>query len=117
MQCIVKTQVSCKKGKASQKVWRWLDRQWTRVLPRIAHLKSSNVWNTLQDNWKLYQKNYYGRDDIQVEEFREPKEEDEAGDKNDWQIEMPDRDQIDDIEEACVDEDSPPPKNRQRLSC
>jgi hypothetical protein len=92
MQCIVKTQVSCKKGKASQKVWRWLDRQWTRVLPRIAHLKSSNVWNTLQDNWKLYQKNYYGRDDIQVEEFREPKEEDEAGDKNDWQIEMPDRD-------------------------
>jgi hypothetical protein len=33
----IKTQVSCRKGKASQKVWRWLDRQWTRVLPRIAH--------------------------------------------------------------------------------
>ncbi len=32
-----KTQVSCRKGKASQKVWQWLDRQWTRVLQRIAH--------------------------------------------------------------------------------
>ncbi len=32
-----KTQVSCRKGKASQKVWRWLDRQWTRVLPRFSH--------------------------------------------------------------------------------
>ncbi len=29
---------------------------------------------------------------------------------------MLDGDEIDDIEEACVDEDSPPPKNRQRLS-
>ncbi len=31
-----KTQVSFRKGKASQKVWQWLDRQWTRVLPRVA---------------------------------------------------------------------------------
>ena len=30
---------------------------------------------------------------------------------------MPDGDEIDDIEEACVDEDSPLPQNRQRLSC
>ncbi len=32
-----KNQVSCRKEKASQKVRRWLDRQWMRVLPRIAH--------------------------------------------------------------------------------
>jgi hypothetical protein len=60
--------------KASQKVWPWLDRQWRRVLPRITHdlqeLKSSDVWNTLQDHWKLYQKKHYARDDNQVEEFR-----------------------------------------------
>jgi hypothetical protein len=31
-----KNQVSCRKVKASQKVWRWLGRQWTRVLPRIS---------------------------------------------------------------------------------
>ncbi len=35
--------------------------------------------------------------------------------EDDWQIEMPDGDDIDDIEEACVDDDSPPPRNRQRL--
>ena len=49
-------------------------------------------------------------------DLREPEEECEASDKDDWQIEMPDRYEIDDIEEACVDEDSPPPKNRQRLT-
>jgi hypothetical protein len=47
----------------------------------------------------------------------ESEEECEASDKDDWQIEMPDGDEIDDIEEAYVDDDSPPPKNRQRLSC
>jgi hypothetical protein len=29
---------------------------------------------------------------------------------------MPDGDDIDDIDEACEDDDSPPPRNRQRLS-
>ncbi len=30
---------------------------------------------------------------------------------------MPDGDEIDDVEEASVDDDSPTPRNRQRLSC
>jgi hypothetical protein len=30
---------------------------------------------------------------------------------------MPDGDEIGDIEEASVDEDTPPSKNRQRLNC
>ena len=30
---------------------------------------------------------------------------------------MPDGDEIDNVEEASVDDDSPPPRNRQRLSC
>ncbi len=55
----------------------------------------------------MYQKKHYARDDNQVEELREPEEECEASDKDDWQIEMPDEDEIDDIEEA----------NRQMLSC
>ncbi len=82
-------------------------------------LKSSDVWDTLQDHWTLYQKKHYARDDNQVEESREPEEECEASDKDDWQIDMPDRDgdKIDDIEEASVDDDSPCPRNRQRLSC
>ncbi len=30
---------------------------------------------------------------------------------------MPVEDEIDDVEEASVDDDSLPPRNRQRLSC
>ncbi len=66
---------------------------------------------------EIVSKKYNARDDNQVEEFREPEKECGASYKDDWQIEMPDGDEIDDIEEACVDEDLPPPKNRQRLSC
>ncbi len=87
------------------------------LLGIFKELKSSDVWNTLQDHWKLYQKKHYATDDNQGEELREPEEECEASDKDDWQIEMPDGDDIEDIEEACVDDDSPPPRNRQRLSC
>ncbi len=80
-------------------------------------LKLSDVWNILQDHWTLYQKKHYARDDNQVEELREPKEECETSNEDDWQIDMPDGDEIDDIEEASVDDDSPCPINRQRLSC
>jgi hypothetical protein len=75
----------------------------------FKELKSSDVWNnTLQDHWKLYQKKHFSRDDDQIEEFRESYEKDETSDNDDWQIEMQDGDEIDDIEEACVDEDSLP---------
>jgi hypothetical protein len=46
----------------------------------------------------------------------EPVEKCEASDEDDWQIDMPDGDEIDDIEGASVDDDSPPPRNRNRLS-
>jgi hypothetical protein len=39
----------------------------------------------------------------------EPEEECEASDKNDWQINMPDGDEIYDVKKASVDDDSPPP--------
>ncbi len=65
----------------------------------------------------MYQKKHYARDDNQVEELREPEEECEASDEDDWQIEMPDGDEINDIEVASVNNDSPRPRNRQRLSC
>jgi hypothetical protein len=87
------------------------------LLKFFKELKSSDVWNTLQDYWKLYEKKHYARDDNQVEELMEPKEECEASDKVEWQKDMPDGDEIDDIEKACLDDDLPPPRNRQRLSC
>jgi hypothetical protein len=87
------------------------------LLRIFKKLKSSDVWNTLQDQWKLNQKKHHARDDDQVEVLMEPEEECEASDKDDWQIEMPDKDEIDDVEESSVDDDLPPPRNRQRLSC
>ncbi len=53
---------------------------------------------------------HYARDDSLVEELMEPEEECETSDKDDWQIDMPDGDEIDDVEEASVDDDSPPPR-------
>ncbi len=38
------------------------------------------------DHWKLYQKKHYTRDDNQVDELREPEEECESSDKDDWLI-------------------------------
>jgi hypothetical protein len=87
------------------------------LLRIFKELKSSDVWNTLQDHWILYQKKQYARDDKQVEELMEPEGECEASDKDDWQIDMPDGEEIDDVEEASVDDDSPPPRYRQWLSC
>jgi hypothetical protein len=87
------------------------------LLRIFKELKSSDVWNTLQDHWKLYQKKHYARDDDQVEKLMEPEEECEASDKDYWQIEMPDGDEIDDVEKTSADDDSSPPRNRQRLSC
>ncbi len=98
----------------------WADhgQEYYQELLRIfKKLKSNDVWNTLQRHWKLYQKNYYARDENQVEELREPEEKCEASDKDDWEIDIPDGDEIDDLEEASVDDDSPHPRNRQRLSC
>ncbi len=64
----------------------------------------------------MYQKKHCVIDDNQVKELREPEEECEASDEDDWQIGMPDGDESDDIEEASVDDDLPHPRNRQRLS-
>jgi hypothetical protein len=64
----------------------WTDngQKYHQELLRIfKEFKSSDVWNTLQDHWKLYQKKHYARDDNQVEELREPDEECEASDKDD----------------------------------
>jgi hypothetical protein len=101
---------------------KWFGDGWTNngreyyqeLLRNFKELKSSDVWNTLQDHWTLYQKKHYARDDNQVEELRETEEECNASDKDDWQMNMPDGDEIDDIEEASVYDDSPHPRIRQR---
>jgi hypothetical protein len=61
--------------------------------------------NSSQVMYGIHFKIIGARDDNQVEELREPKEECETSDEDDWQIDMPDGDEIDDIEEASVDDD------------
>jgi hypothetical protein len=47
------------------------------------------------------------QNDNQVEELREPEEGCEASDEDDWQRDMPDGDEIDDIEKTSVDLSTP----------
>ena len=92
-----------------------------RVLPRIAQdLQGTQVKWMYEIHFKINEhciKRNIMADDNQDEELREAEEECEASDEDDWQIDMPDRDEIDDVEEASVDDDSLPPRNRQRLRC
>ncbi len=49
----------------------WTDngQEYNQKLLRIfKELKSSDVWNTVQDHWNLYQKKHYARDVNQVED-------------------------------------------------
>jgi hypothetical protein len=122
IQCIIKkTKYHVGRGKHLKRFgngWTNNGQEYYQELLRIfKELKSSDVWNTLQDHRTLYLKKHYARDNNQVEELREPEEECEASDKDDLQIDMPDGDEFDDIEVASVDDDPPHPRNRQRLSC
>ncbi len=86
------------------------------LLGIFKDLKSSNVWETQQEYWKLYQKKHYARGHNQDDDLRTPEKEYAESDEHDWQIDMPDGDEIDDIEEENVDNDSPCPRTRPRLS-
>ncbi len=87
-----------------------------KLLGICKDLKSSNVWETLQEYWKFYQKKHYARDHNQDDDLRTPEEECAESDEDDWKIDMPDGEEIEDIEEASVDDDSPSPRTRLRLS-
>ncbi len=65
----------------------------------------------------MYQKKHYARGDNQDDDLRALEEESVASDINDWQIDMLDGDEIDDIEGASVDDDSQCPRTRPRFSC
>jgi hypothetical protein len=82
------------------------------MLRIFKDLKSSDVWETLQDHLKLYQKKHYARDDNQDEDLRAPEEECVARNEDDWKIDMPDGDKIDEIEEESLGDDSQPPRTK-----
>jgi hypothetical protein len=77
------------------------------LLRIFKELKSRDVWNTLQDHWNSYQKKHYAREENLRKNVRQVTK----------MTGKQDEDEIDDVEEASVDDDSPPLRNRQRLSC
>ncbi len=57
---------------------------------------------------------HYARGHNQDDDLRTPEEECTENDKDDWQIDMPDGDEIDDIEKASVDNGLSHPKSHPR---
>ncbi len=55
----------------------------------LKTFKSSDVWNTPQDYWKMYQKKQYNKgNDNQVDEVGEHDEEYDESDEEDWRIDV-----------------------------
>jgi hypothetical protein len=87
------------------------------LLGIFRNLKSSDVWKTLQDHWKIYQTKYYNKSDTsQDDNLRRPEEECEESDEEDWRITVEDEEQCDEIEVSLSDNDREPPTKRQRIS-
>ena len=87
------------------------------MLGIFRNLKSSDVWKTLQDHWKIYQTKYYNKSDTsQDDNLRRPEEECEVSDEEDWRITVEDEEQCDEIEVSLSDNDREPPTKRQRIS-
>jgi hypothetical protein len=85
------------------------------LLDIFKKLKSSGVWKTLQDHWKLYRKKYWKKVDDQDENLSAQDKECEESDEDDWKIDINDGDGGDDIPEETAGEDDEEGKPRNRL--
>ncbi len=87
------------------------------MLGIFKNLKSSDVWKTLQDHWKMYQRKHYNNSDpSRDDDLRRPEEECEQSDEEDWRITVEDEQQCDDNEVSLSDDDRELPTKRQRIS-
>jgi hypothetical protein len=75
------------------------------LLDTFKKLKSSDVWKTLEDHWKLYQKKYWNKVDDQEENLFAQEEECDESDEDDWKIDIDDEDGNDDITEEIASDD------------
>ena len=87
-----------------------------QLLGNFKILKNSNVWNKLQDFWKMYQKKQYSKgNDNQDDDNRRPNEECGESDEEDWRMEVEDNGECDGNDDILSDdEDEEPQRNRQR---
>jgi hypothetical protein len=86
------------------------------LLGNFKNLKNNDVWNTLQDYWKLYQKQQYNKgNDNQDDDNRGHDEECDVSDEEDWRMEVEDNVECDGIDDILSDNDEPQ-RNRQRMT-
>ena len=87
------------------------------LLGNFKILKNSNVWNTLQNYWKLYQKKQYNKgNDNRDDDIGGPDEECDESDEEDWRMEVEDNGECDGINDILSDDEDEPPRNRQRIT-
>jgi len=87
------------------------------LLGIFKNLKSSDVWNTLQDYWKMYQKKQYNKEnDIQDDEEGGSDKECDERDEEDWRIDAKDNVECDGIDDTLSDNEDEPLRNRQRIT-
>jgi hypothetical protein len=72
------------------------------LLRIFKNLKSSDVWQTLQEYWKLHQRKHNARGDNKDDDLRAPEEECVASDKDDWQIDMPVGDDTSEVQSKMI---------------
>ena len=88
-----------------------------QLLGNFKILKNSNVWNTLQNYWKLYQKKQYNKgNDNQDDDIGGPDEECDESDEEDWRMEVEDNGECDGINDILSDNEDEPQRNRQRMT-
>ena len=87
------------------------------MLGIFKHLKWSDVWNTLQDYWKMYQKKQYNKgNDIQDDEKGGREKECDKSNDEDWRIDIEDNVECDGIDDTLSDNKDEPLRNRQRMA-
>jgi len=87
------------------------------LLGIFLNLKWSDVWNTLQDYWKIYQKKQYNKEnDIQDDEEGGRDKECNESDEEDWRIDIEDNVECDGMDDTLSDNEDEPLRNRQRIT-
>jgi len=88
-----------------------------QLLGNFKNLKNCDVWNTLQDYWKLYEKKQYNKgNDNQDDDNGGHDEECDESDEEDWRMEVEDNVECDGIDDILSDNEGEPQRNRQRMT-
>jgi len=87
------------------------------LLGIFKNLKLSDVWNTLQDYWRMYQKKHYNKgNDIQDDEEGDHDKECDENNEEDWRIDVEENVECDEIDDKLIDNEDEPLRNRQRMT-